>query len=149
MTQENSNRCEFAYESVILTEKALLAATHLVRELTQGEYSVLVYLDAQTESSTAVAIADHVALTRPRITQIVSSLESRGYVTRTRDDVDKRKVNIVITDEGRKAVRDQREKAIEGIRDYLEKLGDDGEAFIHILHKTIAYFNEKYGITIK
>ena len=38
---------------------------------------------------------------------------------------------------------------MEGFRGYLEKLGDDGDALIRILHKTIEYFDEKYGVTIK
>ena len=107
------------------------------------------YLDERNESATAVEIAEHVSLTRPRITQIVSSLEARGYVTRTRDGKDRRKVNVELTDEGREAVREQRKNAIEGFSAYYDKLGDDGEAFLRILHKTIEYFDEKYGSDIK
>ena len=149
MAQDFGNLQGDAFDSIILTEKAMLAATKLVRIHTQGEYSVLVYLDERNESATAVEIAEHVSLTRPRITQIVSSLEERGYVSRTRDSMDRRKVNVELTDAGRKAIREQRESAMEGFRGYLEKLGDDGEAFIRILHKTIEYFGEKYGVTIK
>ena len=149
MAQDRNNLQEDTFDSIVLAEKAMLAATKLVRIHTQGEYSVLVYLDERNESATAVEIAEHVSLTRPRITQIVSSLEERGYVSRTRDDEDRRRVNVELTAEGRKAVRDQRERAMEGFRGYLEKLGDDGDAFIRILHKTIEYFDEKYGVTIK
>ncbi len=135
-------------ETVILTEKAVLVATQLVRELTQGENCVLVYLDSLSEDATAVEIADQVALTRPRITQIVSDLESRGLVVRTKDTEDRRKVNIRITDEGRRLVREQREQALDGFNSFLEELGDDSDAFIRILHKTIDHFEEKYGIKI-
>ena len=135
-------------ETVILTEKAVLVATQLVRELTQGENCVLVYLDSLSEDATAVEIADQVALTRPRITQIVSDLESRGLVVRTKDTEDRRKVNIRITDEGRRLVREHREQALVGFNSFLEELGDDGEAFIRILHKTIDHFEAKYDIKI-
>ncbi len=135
-------------ETVILTEKAVLVATQLVRELTQGENCVLVYLDSLSEDATAVEIADQVSLTRPRITQIVSDLESRGLVVRTKDTEDRRKVNIRITDSGRRLVQEQREKALDGFNSFLEELGDDGDAFIRILHKTIDHFEEKYDIKI-
>ncbi|MBQ6522308.1 MAG: winged helix-turn-helix transcriptional regulator [Atopobiaceae bacterium] len=139
---------EQTIETVILTEKAVLVATQLVRELTQGENCVLIYLDSLTEDATAVEIADQVALTRPRITQIVSDLESRGLVVRTKDTEDRRKVNIRITDAGRRLVQKQREQALDGFNSFLEELGDDDDAFIRILHKTIDHFEEKYGIKI-
>ena len=136
-------------DTVILTEKAVLVATQPVRELSQGENCVLIYLDSRTEDVTAVEIADRVSLTRPRITQIVSDLENRGLVVRTKDTEDKRKVNIRISDQGRAFVQKQREDAIKSFGSFLDKLGDDADAFIRILHKTIEYFEEKYSITIE
>ena len=138
-----------AIETVILTEKAVLVATQLVRELTQGENCVLIFLDSRSEDATAVEIADQVSLTRPRITQIVSDLESRGLVSRTKDIEDRRKVNIRITDKGRELVQKQRDAAVENFASFLDKLDDDADAFIRILHKTIEYFEEKYSITIE
>ena len=135
-------------DTVILTEKAVLVATQPVRELSQGENCVLIYLDSRTEDVTAVEIADRVSLTRPRITQIVSDLESRGLVSRTKDIEDRRKVNIRITDKGRELVQKQRDAAVENFASFLDKLDDDADAFIRILHKTIEYFEEKYEITI-
>ena len=134
---------EMAAKSACLTGKCMLAASELVRELTQGEYSVLVYLEASDKPLTAVEIADHVSLTRPRITQIVSSLERRGYVTRAKDERDKRKVNITISDAGREIVQKQREGQIEGHMRFLAWLGDDKEALIRILEKSLVYFQSK------
>ena len=60
-----------------------------------------------------------------------------------------RKVNIRISDQGRDFVQKQREDAIKSFGSFLDKLGDDADAFIRILHKTIEYFEEKYSITIE
>lgn len=144
----NDRLHEQTIDTIMLTEKAVLVATQLVRGLTQGEYCVLIYLDSKSEDATAVEIADQVSLTRPRITQIVSDLENRGLVVRTKDTEDRRKVNIRITDEGRKLVQEQREAALENFSAFLAKLGDDADAFIRILHKTIEHFEEKYDIKI-
>ena len=134
---------DLASRSINLSECVMLKASQLVRELTQGEYCVLVYLESCTEDATAVEIADEVSLTRPRITQIVSSLERRGFVTRTKDDHDKRKVNIRITEAGRGMVNTQRENALERHMNYLTYLGDDRDAFLRILEKSIVYFAER------
>ena len=58
------------------------------------------------------------------------------------------KVNIRITDKGRELVQKQRDAAVENFASFLDKLDDDADAFIRILHKTIEYFEEKYEITI-
>ena len=139
----DGNLRELAERSVTLTERVILKATQTVREFSKGEFCVLLFLESLDQDTTAVEIADQVSLTRPRITQIVSSLERRGFVTREKDEFDKRKVNIRITDEGRRVVNEQREQTVENHMRYLAKLGDDSEAFLRILEKSVEYFAEK------
>ena len=47
------------------------------------------------------ALAREMASTQATVTGIVDRLESRGLVTRTRDAVDRRRVNVTLTDAGR------------------------------------------------
>lgn len=49
-------------------------------------------------------LARQVALSQATVTGILDRLERRGLVYRERDRVDRRKVNIVLTDEGRELV---------------------------------------------
>ena len=132
-----------ANKSVTLTENIALKLTQIIRELAQGEYCVLLFLDSCEEDSTAVEIADKVSLTRPRITQIVSSLESRGLVERSKDEYDHRKVNIHITDAGHESVRLQHEIAVSEHARFIEFLGDNADTYLDVLEKVTEYFLSK------
>jgi len=142
----NKKLRELASRSVYLTEHIVLNVTQMVRNLTQGEYCVLAFLESRTEDVTAVEIADRVCLTRPRITQIINTLEEYDFVERKKDAYDKRKTNIHITDKGRFAVKAQREDAIERHMRFYTWLGDDDAAeLILLLEKSLGYFSEKNG----
>ena len=68
--------------------------------LAVGVYSVLAACFIH-EPITVTDIQKHVALDTGRISRIVSKLEDRGFVQKTRLQVDRRKVWIEMTDEGR------------------------------------------------
>ena len=93
-------------DEILSTASAILQRTSsMLRGITQGEYVVMRFLaSCGDEAPTAVTIADSVRLTRPRITQIVNSLESKGYAVRKPDATDGRKMHVQITDDGRAEV---------------------------------------------
>lgn len=144
--EERQNLKELAEKSVSFTEKATLAASPTVREVTQGEYCVLLCLEALNKETTAVQIADMVSLTRPRITQIVNSLEHRGFVIRKKDATDRRKINIKISAAGRRMVEKQRTDAIERHEKFLLNIGDDSEEFVRLLGLLSDYLIKKQGL---
>ena len=129
-----------AVHAAQLVEMGMLAEIGKVRDIIQGEFCVLAFLDSCAEDVAAVEIAENVSLTRPRITQIVSSLEERGLVKRTKDDDDKRRVNITITEAGREHVAAQRRIATDILKDFLSWIGEDRKTFIGILEQTYTYF---------
>ena len=51
-------------------------------------------------------LAERERVSAPSMNRTVNCLEESGYLTRTADDVDRRKVNIALTDAGRDVVEE-------------------------------------------
>jgi DNA-binding MarR family transcriptional regulator len=60
----------------------------------------------QIEPTTVGQIAKATHLSQGTVTQIIIRLEQRGYLTRTRDEVDRRKVKVCTTTKGRETMSD-------------------------------------------
>lgn len=94
-------------EEQVLTElRRILRATQLaVRALareagmTPSQVIVLQLLKAQQEM-TARQIADAMHLTQATVTSLLDVLQERGWITRTRDQQDRRRVHVRLTKEG-------------------------------------------------
>lgn len=67
--------------------------------LSLPQYRVLSLLD--DGSAAATALADHLAVSRPRVTAVVDGLVERGWVARGPDAEDRRRVSHVLTEAGR------------------------------------------------
>ena len=87
---------------------------HLRRELaplgiTAGQAALLHAID----TGVAVGVrelAERERLSRPRVTAAVDRLESLGLVSRTRSEVDRRRVELAVTAEGRRIRRSARRR---------------------------------------
>ena len=87
---------------------------HLRRELaplgvTAGQAALLHAID----TGVAVGVrelAERERLSRPRVTAAVDRLESLGLVTRTRSEVDRRRVELAVTAEWRRILRSARRR---------------------------------------
>jgi DNA-binding MarR family transcriptional regulator len=55
-------------------------------------------------------LAEGERLSRPRVTAAVDRLEAMGLATRTRSDADRRRVELAVTDEGRRVLRSARRR---------------------------------------
>lgn len=76
----------------------------LLRSITQSEAVVLLSIQNAPESVSPMQIADAAGFTRPRITQIVNSLEERGLIKRVQDEHDKRMTRLYFTKKGEAAM---------------------------------------------
>ncbi|MGN0071115.1 MAG: MarR family winged helix-turn-helix transcriptional regulator [Atopobiaceae bacterium] len=97
----------------------------LLRCLSQGNVTVLLYLDTHKHDTSAVRIAEEVGLTRPRITQIIDDLEEQGLAKRVKDPHDARKIRVTITRKGKKLVAGTRQSFQKIIEDYATVIGPD------------------------
>jgi len=95
----------------MLSPEATHAASQLGRtveralidsDLSAAGYRLLAYLS--TGDAAAKVLATKLAVSRPVVTATVDWLEPRGYVTRTPDPIDKRRVTISITARGQEAL---------------------------------------------
>ncbi|KQR84612.1 MULTISPECIES: MarR family winged helix-turn-helix transcriptional regulator [unclassified Microbacterium] len=80
-----------------------LRAQRAVDTMSDGQFAVLAALTVHG-AHTLGQLADRERVTAPSMNRTVSLLEEAGYVTRTPDEVDRRKVTIDLTDDGRTVV---------------------------------------------
>jgi DNA-binding MarR family transcriptional regulator len=73
-------------------------------------------------------LADAFAVGRPTMSKTISTLESRGWVHRRRDDGDRRVVLVGVTDEGRELVLKARRHLVDRLADALGSLDDERRA---------------------
>lgn len=93
-------------------------------ELTLAQYRLLTLLDESAD--TASSLAEKLRVSRPSITTVVDGLVARDLVERAVDAQDRRRVNHVITAEGRALIRRADELIETGLRSVLEHLEPEG-----------------------
>ena len=76
-----------------------LRAQRAVDTMSDGQFAVLAALHMHG-SHTLGELADRERVSSPSMNRTVNCLEESGYLTRTADAVDRRKVNIELTDAG-------------------------------------------------
>ncbi|HUY64955.1 MAG TPA: MarR family transcriptional regulator [Acidimicrobiales bacterium] len=95
-----------------------------VHEVTLPQYRTLVAL---TEDGT-IRLADLAAtlqVSPSTATRMCDRLVRKALVTRVRDEVDRREVNLVVTDAGRSVVRDVIERRRSDLRHILKAIPDE------------------------
>lgn len=73
--------------------------------LSAGARQVLAVLDGDGGSLSPTTIADRLIITTASMTSLLDTLQRRGLVQRTPDDMDRRRVIVTITAEGRAVIR--------------------------------------------
>ena len=82
-----------------------LRAQRAVDTMSDGQFAVLAHLKIHGPQ-TLTQLAERENVTAPSMNRIVNSLEDSGWLTRTADDTDRRKVNIAVTETGRAVVEE-------------------------------------------
>ena len=82
-----------------------LRAERAVDTMSDGQFAVLAGLKVHGPH-TLGELAERERVTAPSMNRTVNCLEESGYVTRTPDAADRRKVNIALTDSGLEVVRE-------------------------------------------
>ncbi len=103
MTDLSSDASEIRAAAMRLSRR--LRQQRAVTTMSDGQFAVLVVLKLHGPH-TLTALAEREGVTAPSMNRTVNCLEEEGYITREPDEVDRRKVNIAITDKGDTVVRD-------------------------------------------
>ena len=109
------------------------------QEFTRGEIGILVYLHFNSDSVTSGDLSESLSVSTGRVATALKGLEKKGFIIRRTDLSDKRRVNVLITEAGRKLVLDKHQLGIERMVKALQKL-DEEEAieFVRLVKKIIA-----------
>jgi len=86
-----------------------------------------ILLDGQTTLS---EVAKATQVTLPTMSNTITALEERGWVTRTRDEHDRRVVWIEITDAGRASYHQMQEHMVDQIAALLDTLSSDDQEHV-------------------
>ena len=140
MLQLTSTCCQLAGHNLLKKTVELDITTEQF-----GIVFLLYYEDGLYQSQ----VAKHLKKDRPNITRMVDILEKKGYITRKKDEENKKIVKLFITDYGKKAVH-----KIEPLRAAFYKNMMDGfsENDIKVLNELLAKIRQNmsthYGINI-
>ncbi len=101
-----------------------LRAQRAVDTMSDGQFAVLAALTVHGDH-TLGQLADRERVTAPSMNRTVSLLEEAGYVSRTPDDGDRRKVTIALTAAGRVVVDETVRRRDAWLEEALAALDDD------------------------
>lgn len=71
-----------------------------------GKHRVLSYLYVSGGRRSQRQLVDHAGSTSAALSEVLAKLEAEGLVTRTRSEQDKRQLDVVLTEEGRKRAQE-------------------------------------------
>lgn len=102
------------------------------KDYSRGELGILIYL-IQKDGVTSGLLSEALQVSTGRIASALKSLEKKGLVVRRMDSTDKRKVNVYITEDGKREILKKHEEAIEQMVQSLQKLGkEDAKLFVEL-----------------
>lgn len=95
-----------AFSSLFLvSNKIQLAGDQYCEPLTSRQYmAMLAVLHLPKDETTLINIAKKLGTTKQNVTQLIKSLESKGFINIVPSEKDKRAVNVLLTEEGMQAV---------------------------------------------
>lgn len=107
-----------------------LRAQRAVDTMSDGQFAVLAVLKVNGPH-TLGELAERERVTAPSMNRTVNCLEEEGWLTRTTDDQDRRKVNIALTAEGLAVVEETTRRRDAWLEDALAALTDRERAVLH------------------
>lgn len=110
----------------------------------RGEYGVLRYLLYVKDKVSAGVLTGQLHVVPGRMTDILNSLENKGWIERHRDEEDRRRVVVCITEEGKKQAKKMRGYIRKEYQGMFQLLGQkDTEELIRLLKVVLAYPGDK------
>ena len=107
-----------------------LRSQRAVDSMSDGQFAVLAAL-SNHGPHTLSELADRERVSAPSMNRTVNCLEESGYLTRTPDVADRRKVNIALTDAGRGVVAETVRRRDSWLEQALAELTDAQRATLH------------------
>lgn len=103
--------------------------------ITEQQWRVLRVL-AEYGPQNSSTLASRASLLFPSLTRIAQTMHTKGLITLSRDEDDRRKQTIAITSDGQKIIDDKSNRAMEIVADIMQRIGEDKyEALLDILEQ--------------
>lgn len=119
-------------------------ASQQLSKMVKGEIFVLNYLATHEKIVHPKELSEKMAVSTARIARLLNHMEEKKLIQRYSDQDDSRQVIVVLTEDGRKMIRQIRTEVISYTSAMLENLGpEDAEAYIRIQKKIWNNFKQK------
>lgn len=136
MSEENLGEELYSLLAELLNRKI----NRTVQDSIRGEHGVLRYLMYVQDNVSAGILTEQLHVVPGRMTDILKSLESKGFIKRCKDEEDKRKVNVYITEEGRIEAKEKRNYITDEYQGLFQILGKkDTKELIRLLKIVLSY----------
>ncbi|MBY4893302.1 homoprotocatechuate degradation operon regulator, HpaR [Jannaschia sp. EhC01] len=109
-----------AREGVMAPIRDMLSETGI----TEQQWRVLRVL-SENGPLDATSLADRASLLFPSLTRIATKMREKGLITQTRDEVDRRRHFIAITEAGQKIIDERAEQSARIVADIRATLGEE------------------------
>ncbi len=141
MEKNEENLGEELY--MLLAEMLNRRVNRAVQDSVRGEYGTLHYLTYIRDGESAGELSKYLHIVPGRMTDILSSLEYKGYIERRKAEEDKRKVKVYITEAGLTEEKKRRAEIRNEYQGLLKKLGrKDTLELIRLLKIMLSYEGE-------
>ena len=113
---------------------------------TRGEEAALFWLSRLESPVSAGELAAKLGITSGRIANILSSLDRKKFIERRRSSLDRRQIDVALTEAGAAHIRSIYENAKENHITLLKKMGDENaNEFIRLMNLAIETASKMTG----
>lgn len=139
-----SKCAEELIEYLIKTERDGYIIQGNIAKIAKGEEALIQYLMTEGDGASANQISKRFGVNTSRVAAILNSLSKKGYVERRVDVVDRRRIHVYITEEGKKYGTKIYDEVLSKISILLELLGEnDAREFIRLQRKIIDIIHDE------
>ncbi|VEU80987.1 MarR family winged helix-turn-helix transcriptional regulator [Haploplasma axanthum] len=121
-----------------------MKANRKINSTFAGERFIMQLLTMKKEDITPGDISNEMNISTARVAAILNSLESKGYIRREVNQVDRRKIIVKLTDKGEKYAKKIINTIVSDVAGLLSKLGqEDATELIRLTRKISSIMEEK------
>lgn len=106
-------------------------------DMSKGEIGILTYLSFFKNKVLPGDLSSALKISTGRTAIALKSLEKKNMITREKDDYDKRRVIVSVTDKGKAYAKSQKDKALNNLSTMFEFLGEDDTKELIRIYKRI------------
>lgn len=120
-----------------------LPAGEAVSDACGGEFFALSLLLLDDAPGCPSGLRRSMGVSSARIAALLKHLEQKGWISRSADEHDERRVNVLLTDAGRELINSRRRDAIERVSAALRELGEeDAHEYVRLQQKMLDALSE-------